>query len=116
MYLTVTNPTDVPDALMAIETPAAERAELHRTIEQGAMVNMEPVGLIELPARGEVRMEPGGYHVMLAGVQGNLTPGETIEGALVLGRAGRVHFRASVITYADLAEGLGGGDDSALEH
>ena len=111
MYLTVTNPTDVPDTLTAVETAAAERAELHRTMERGAMVHMEPVGTIELPARGEIRMEPGGYHVMLVGTRDDLAPGDTVEAALILGRAGRLGFRASVITYADLAEGLSGGAD-----
>ncbi|MDE2773155.1 MAG: copper chaperone PCu(A)C [Gemmatimonadota bacterium] len=116
MYLTVTNPSDAPDMLTTVETAAAERAELHRTVEHGAMLHMAPAGAIELPARGQIRLEPGGYHVMLVGTRAALSPGDTIEAALILGRGGRVDFRACVVTYQALAEGPGGSAGCASDH
>lgn len=109
MYLTLTNSGDVADTLAAIETAVAERAELHRSAEQGGMIHMEPVGSLELPARGEIRMAPGGYHVMLTGLRSTLVPGDTVGVTVILNHAGRVPLRARVISYAELAGGLGRG-------
>ena len=116
MYLTVTNPSDAPDTLTTVETTAAERVELHRTVKHGAMLHMAPAGAIELPARGQIRLEPGGYHVMLIGIEAALSPGDTIEAALILGRGGRVEFLACVVTYDALAEDPSGRADCASEY
>ncbi len=109
MYLTLTNSGDIADTLTAIETAVAERAELHRSMEHEGMVHMEPVGPLEVPSRGEIRMEPGGYHVMLNGVRSALVPGDTVVATVILSHGGRVPLRARVISYAELARGLGRG-------
>lgn len=116
MYLTVTNPSEAPDTLTAVETAAAERAEIHRTIKRGTMLHMAPTGAIELPARGQIRLEPGGYHVMLVGTGAALSPGDTIEAALILARGGRVDFLACVLTYQALAEGPSGSPECASDY
>ena len=47
-------------------------AELHRTTIENEVMKMEPVPVIEVPARGSVALEPGGYHIMLMGLQTDL--------------------------------------------
>ena len=68
-YMTITNERATPVRLVAVSTPIARRAELHTTrIEEGVM-KMRPVEAIEIGPGQTVRLEPGGYHVMLLGLE-----------------------------------------------
>lgn len=78
-YLTVKGGAD-ETALTAVESPAAERAELHEMAHEGGVMRMGAVARIAVPAGGEVRLAPGGYHVMLFG----LRPGQNAGGTLPL--------------------------------
>lgn len=64
--------------LVAVESPAANRAELHEMRNDGGVMRMGAVAKIAVPAGGEVTLAPGGYHVMLFGLQPGATPGGTI--------------------------------------
>lgn len=77
-YLTIMNDGDRPATLVALETPVAGRAEVHRTVKQGDVMKMVPAGPIEVPAGGSVRMEPGGYHVMLMDLERPIEKGEIV--------------------------------------
>ncbi len=68
-YMSITNERAKPVRLVAVSTPAARRAELHTTrIEEGVM-KMRPVEGIEIGPGQTVRLEPGGHHVMLLGLE-----------------------------------------------
>jgi copper(I)-binding protein len=67
-----------PTTLIGASTPMASRVEIHRmTVDQG-MMRMRPVEGVPVPENGSVRLEPGGYHVMLMGVTKPLAKGEKI--------------------------------------
>jgi copper(I)-binding protein len=55
----------------------AKVVEIHETRMEGDVMKMQmlPDGL-EVPARGEVQLRPGGYHVMLIGLQRDLEVGD----------------------------------------
>lgn len=78
-YLTILNKDDRPATLVALETPVAGRAEVHRTVKKGDVMKMAPAGPIEVPAGGSIRMEPGGYHVMLVDLVRPIEKGETLK-------------------------------------
>lgn len=40
-------------------------AELHRTVTENGVSRMLPHQVVEVPAHGEARLEPGSYHIML---------------------------------------------------
>lgn len=107
MYVTISNSGNVPDTLVRIVTPAAERAEAHEQMRHGGRVRMAPAEALEIPASGELRMAPGGYHIMLMGARKDLAPGDTVDAELVFRRAGPVAVRAAVVSYAELARVLG---------
>ena len=108
MYLALENPGSRADTLLAVRTGAAGRAELHRQRLEGGMARMEPVSFVEIPARGGIRMAPGGLHVMLHAVSQGLSPGDSVAVEVVLRHAGPLDARAVVVPYAELEGRLGG--------
>lgn len=49
------------------------------------MMSMQPVDSIDVPAGATVALEPGGYHVMLLDLAGDLVAGDTVELTLTFG-------------------------------
>ncbi len=90
-YMTLRNLSARGDALVAAQGDVAERVELHTHIrrEDGGRVimQMRPVKKVPLPAGGEVRLAPGGYHIMLIGVKRRLRPGMSFPLHLVFEKA-----------------------------
>jgi copper(I)-binding protein len=91
-YMSIGNPGTAPVRLVAVEAPAAERAELHRTVVEDDVARMSPVDAIEIPAGGTVTLAPRGFHLMLIRPRA-LAPAQPVELVLVLadGRRQRVH-------------------------
>lgn len=79
IFLTLTNGTLEPRALVAGKSPSAEVVELHTHIHEDGMMRMRRVERIDVPAGGSVSLEPGGLHLMLIGLKGNLTPGDQVD-------------------------------------
>jgi len=86
-----------PDALLSASTDVAGDAQIHETVigEEGT-VSMRQVPRLEVPAGGELVLEPGGFHVMLVGID-ELQVGATIEITLVWETAGEVTVDAEVV-------------------
>lgn len=78
------------DRLIGFTSPACERPELHTHINDGGIMRMREVEGIDVPAGGEVRLEPGGLHMMLIGLTQQLVEGESISATLIFEKAGEV--------------------------
>ena len=48
------------DTLLRIESPAAERTEMHATASADGMIKMRPVTSVDIPAGGHLSFQPGG--------------------------------------------------------
>lgn len=72
------NGGEADDALIAVESPMAERVELHESIAGGGAMTMNPIQRVEVSANSTVAFEPGGKHAMLFGIDPGVTPGERI--------------------------------------
>ena len=66
------------DTLIRVSAPTAIRSELHETMRGDNMASMRPVRSIPVPAKSEVRFEPGGKHVMLFNLR-TTRPGQTVR-------------------------------------
>lgn len=97
LYVRLHNAGSIPDTLLEATAEVAARVELHQTVSgPGNMRRMEPVSYVVLPARGEFRLEPGGWHVMLLGLKRDLRAGDTVKVELRFARAGRIQLQAPV--------------------
>lgn len=80
VYLNLTNETGAADALVGAESPAATTVEVHETTaDASGQMAMHPVEKIALPVGATVELKPGGYHVMLIGLTGELMAGDKVE-------------------------------------
>jgi copper(I)-binding protein len=64
------------DAVTGFSTPAADSAMLHRSQSVGGVMEMRAVDRLPVPAGKDVKLTPGGYHVMLMGLKHPLKPGD----------------------------------------
>lgn len=69
-------------ALVGASTPAAKVVEIHQMRMDGGVMRMSAVDKLALPAGTTVKLEPGGYHVMLMGLVAPLKDGDTVPLAL----------------------------------
>ncbi|MES2883431.1 MAG: copper chaperone PCu(A)C [Pseudomonadota bacterium] len=78
-FITLTNGGKKADRLIAAESPAAERIEIHETQMQGGVMRMRALGNgVALPAGKTVRLAPGGIHLMLFGPRQPLLAGQSL--------------------------------------
>jgi hypothetical protein len=101
-YMTITG-GDAADGLVgvAVDSSVAAMAELHETsmIESddgSEMMSMQQVSAIDVPANGEVKLEPGGYHVMLMQLAEPLVVGSEFMITLTFENAGDIDVTVEV--------------------
>jgi copper(I)-binding protein len=96
-FMTLRNAAAAPDRVVSASSPAARRVELHTHIREGDVMRMRPVPAIELPPGQEVRLAPGGQHLMMIGLTRPLRQGERVPVTLVLERGGRLEVTLDVL-------------------
>ena len=96
-YMTITAPSGGADALIGASSPVAAAVEVHETsTDASGMMGMHPVDRVELPPGSPVALEPGGYHLMLMNLNGDLKAGDTVDLVLEFENAGEVTIRAAI--------------------
>lgn len=65
-----------PDVLVGASSPVAKRVEVHETVNDKGVMKMKAVPRLALPSGLPVTMKPGGYHIMLMGLNHGLVRGE----------------------------------------
>ena len=90
VFLTLNNRGDTDDRLVSAASPASEIVELHTHLMDGGIVRMRQVEAIAVPAGGTTVLKPGGLHVMLIGLNGQLMVGKSFPLTLTFERTGSV--------------------------
>jgi len=70
--------------LVAVASPVAGVAEVHEMAMSGNVMKMHAIPELALPAGQAVKLEPGGYHVMLMDLKQQLKEGEVVPLTLVV--------------------------------
>lgn len=96
MYMTIRNPTNTPDRLIKAQSDVSKVVELHNMAIKDGMMTMFPVEAIDVPANGEAVLEPGSFHVMLIGLNRDLTSGDSVTITLTFEQAGDVTLQAPI--------------------
>ncbi|UCR87945.1 copper chaperone PCu(A)C [Mycetocola spongiae] len=99
--------------LVGATTPAASMVELHETVDNGsgAMVMREKDGGFTIPRGGEFKLAPGANHIMLMGLTGPLSPGETVSLTLTFSDDSTQTIDLPVKDYAGANENYEGDTD-----
>ena len=96
-YLEIENDANTADRLVSVSSDAAERVELHTIQKEEGVARMRhlPDG-VEVPADGEVKLAPGGHHVMFMKLKQPFTEGSEVPAVLKFEKAGEVAVKFKV--------------------
>jgi len=87
--------------LIGVESPQAERIELHESMTGGGMARMVPLQNVALPVGAALAFKPGGRHAMLFGIAPELKPLATAVLRLRFANGEVVEARAVVLGAGD---------------
>ena len=77
-YMTLVNGSDRPLELTSVSSDAYRDIGLHHSMTQSGMSHMEAVNAISVPPHSALRLEAGGYHLMLMQPTHALAPGDHV--------------------------------------
>jgi copper(I)-binding protein len=66
-YLTLNNRSAEDIVVTRVASPEFASVAMHETVLEDGVSRMRPLASLVVPARGAVRLEPGGKHLMLHG-------------------------------------------------
>jgi copper(I)-binding protein len=95
-YFTLEDVGPSPDRLIRVETPVAAAVELHTHMMHDNVMQMRPVGAIEVHPGTPTVLQPGGLHVMLVDLKAPLKEGDQFPLTLQFERAGRIEIRVPI--------------------
>ena len=104
--------------LISAQSPVAGLVEVHEMSMDGGVMKMRAIPSLALPAGKAVDLKPGGYHVMLMDLKGQVKDGDTVPVTLVVegkdGKRQNIEIKASARTTA--APAMKQGDGQMHKH
>lgn len=77
-FVTFKNSSNYAYTLDHISSPRAGSIKVHRTLYEEGVMSMRPVAHLVVPPQSELAFKPGGYHLMMSGLEGEFNPGDQI--------------------------------------
>jgi periplasmic copper chaperone A len=99
LYVTIKNSGPAPDKLLAIASDVSSDVAIHEDVTSGLSSTMQLLVSVDVPAHGQVALEPGGKHAMLSNLTRQLAVGDKVHITLTFAGAGTVAFDAPVLGY-----------------
>lgn len=97
VYFVLGNAGQSSDTLTSVESSGlAATTEMHVSTQRGGMMHMSEVTSLPVPADDSVAFRPLGAHVMLTGLQRQLSEGDTVSVTLRFVSGRTVEVRAGV--------------------
>ena len=96
-YMTIENKTQKELILQSVSSDVITTIEMHMMEHSDGMMRMRQVTEIRIPAGGKIELKPGGFHLMLFGIQKPLAKGDRIpfvlhfQGGSSVAEIGRAH-------------------------
>ena len=89
--------------LLEVKSPIAESVEIHEMSMNNGVMKMRMLDVLDLPAGKTVKLEPGGFHLMLIDLKKPLRAGDAIEISMTFkdGRGKLINQKVSLPVKAD---------------
>jgi len=109
-YMVLANHGRSADALVKVESPLAERVEMHASAMTGGVMSMKAETRVAVPAGGKATFGPGAYHLMLIGLKKTLKPGDQAPATLTFASGAKLKVAFAV------SAGMGPPAMAAMRH
>ncbi len=76
IYLTIVSQQEA--SVIAVTSSIAHSASLHSMTQDGGVMKMRELDILPLPAKQEVKLKPGGNHIMLDDLKHPLRVGDSV--------------------------------------
>ena len=103
VYLSIMNMGKENDQLIAISSPVAASAMLHKSNDENGVMKMEMLGQLDIPAGTTIDIMPGQMHIMLTDLKAPLKIGDHVPLELDFIKSGKVSVDAVVGKIDDMA-------------
>jgi hypothetical protein len=77
-FMVIRNTGDKDVKLVKADNPVSKATELHTHLNEGGVMKMRPVPAIEIKAKGEAVLKPGGLHVMMIDLKAPMKEGDSV--------------------------------------
>ena len=85
------------DKLIGASSAVAKEVQLHTMSMEGNVMTMREVKAIDIPANETIKLQPGGFHLMLIDLKGQLKDGDQIPVKLKFEKSGEIEVQFHVI-------------------
>ncbi len=79
IFMNIKNNSDADVKLIEVKSSVCKSTEMHTHKHENGMKSMVQVPDIEIAKKGETKLEPGGLHVMLMGLNQPLKDGDKVD-------------------------------------
>ena len=77
-FMVIRNTGDKDVKVVKADNPVSKATELHTHLNEGGVMKMRPVPAIEIRAKGEAVLRPGGLHVMMIDLKAPMKEGDSV--------------------------------------
>jgi copper(I)-binding protein len=95
-YMEIENNSQQERKAVAMVCNDFSRTEFHRTIENDGVASMQHQPVLTIPAGSELKLEPGGYHVMLFNPVRRLLAGDSTKCSMEFDDGTTMDFKLDV--------------------
>lgn len=96
-FMVIRNSGDKDVKVVKADNPVSRVTELHNHLNEGGVMKMRPVAAIDVKAKGEAVLKPGGLHVMMIDLKTAIKEGDVVPITLTLDDGSTKQVDAKVV-------------------
>ncbi len=96
-FMVIKNNGDKDIKVLKADNPASKVTELHTHLNEGGVMKMRPVAAIDIKAKGEAALKPGGLHVMMIDLKAPMKEGDVVPITLTFDDGSSKKVEAKVV-------------------
>lgn len=77
-FMVIKNNGDKDVKVLKADNPASKVTELHTHLNEGGVMKMRPVPAVDIKAKGEAVLKPGGLHIMMIDLKAPMKEGDVV--------------------------------------
>jgi hypothetical protein len=77
-FMVIRNNGDKDVKVLKADNPVSRATELHTHLNEGGVMKMRPVPAIDIKAKGEAALKPGGLHIMMIDLKAPMKEGDVV--------------------------------------